>query len=115
MLIKEPDPELILSLAASLLLTSFILCILWAVEVETCQDGHWCPKSPLFPCPQQALPSTALPGVFSCLSVGEWCLGLEEHMALSSLGSLGLLRQSEHGAQLPCLGAGETHGEPAQL
>lgn len=35
MLIKEPDPELILSLAASLLLTSFVPCILWAVEVET--------------------------------------------------------------------------------
>lgn len=48
MLIKETHPELILSLA-SLLLTSFVPCILQAVEVETCWDGHWCPKSPLFP------------------------------------------------------------------
>lgn len=89
MLIKEPDPELILSLAVRLLLTSLVCCILQAVEVESCQDGHWCPKSLLAPA------STALPGVFSCLSAGEWFLGLEEHRALSSLGSLGLPQQSE--------------------
>lgn len=115
MLIKEPDPELILSLAASLLLTSFVHCILQAVEVETCRDGHWCPKSPLFPCPWQAPPSTVLPEVFSCLSVGEWFPRLEKHMALSSLGSLGLPQRVERGAQLLCLGAGETRGEAAQL
>lgn len=53
--------------------------------------------------------------MFSCLRGGEWFLGLEEHVALSSLGSLGLPRQSELEALLLCLGAGETRGEPAQL
>lgn len=51
MLIKGPDPEHILSLAVRLLITSFVHCILQTVEVETCQDGHWCPKSLLFPFP----------------------------------------------------------------
>lgn len=112
---REPDPELIVFLALRLLLASFVHCVLQAVEVETCQDGHWFPKSPLSPCPHQAAASTALPGVFSCLSVGEWLLGLEEHVAPSSLGSLGLPQWSEHRAQLLCLGAGEACGEPAQL
>lgn len=99
MLIKEPDPELILSLAVRLLLTSFVHCILQAVQVESCQDGHWCPKSLLSPCPWHAPASTALPGVFSCLSVGKWFPGLEEHVALSSLGSLELPQWSS--AALP--------------
>lgn len=98
-----------------LLLTPFVHCIFQAVEVETRWDGRWCPKSLLFPCPWQAPSSTALPGVFSCLSVGEWFLGLEGHMALSSLGSLGLPQRSECRAWLLYLGAGETCSEPALL
>lgn len=70
------------------------------------------PQIPAVPLPTA---STALPRVFSCLSAGEWFLGLEEHVALSSLGSLGLPWRSECGALLLCLGAGETRGEPAPL
>lgn len=70
MLIEEPDPELILSLAVRLLLTSFVHCILQAVEVETCPDGHWCPRSPLFPSHGRHLPAQACHECFPASGVG---------------------------------------------
>lgn len=69
------------------------------------------PQIPAFPlpmtgtCQQSLATSVFLPH----------CWGMGEHVALSSLGSLGLPRESEQRALLLCLGSGETRGEPAQL